>query len=225
MHMAVHLARDFLTRRPLIDKPEDFPICPKGASRLNTCEPPPTLTSTLIQYPLEEGFQSAARDGLHYLGRILSYIFAVPLKKVSQQTSKRRQMQKYILMELRLDPVEEEDTAIAIILTFILRFVRVILLIEVVLWRVGIVLSSNPRQIRLVTPVDIGINVYRLEIWQIYLVVSVDIGINVRWLGIGVGLLLLLCIEAALDVRPIAVVGRAWCWLATPHIGLICRRK
>ena len=93
-----------------------------------------------------------------------------------------------------LDHVEEEDTIIAIILIFILRFVGVILLIEVVLWRVGVVLSSDPRQI-----------------CQICLVASfdiVDIGLNVRRLSIGVGfLLLILCIEAALDVRPIAVGG------------------
>jgi len=33
------------------------------------------------------------------------------------------------------------------ILIFILRFVDTILLIEVVLWRIGIILSSDPRQI------------------------------------------------------------------------------
>jgi hypothetical protein len=89
-------------------------------------------------------------------------------------------------MELVLDHVEEEDTTIAIVLIFILRLVGVVLLIEVVLWRVGVVLSSDP-----------------LQIWQIFLVVvtSFDIGIGVRRLGVGVGLhLLILYVEAALDV-------------------------
>jgi hypothetical protein len=84
-------------------------------------------------------------------------------------------------MELCLDPIEEKDTAIAITLTFIFRFVGIILLIKVILWQIGIVVSSDPR--------------------QICLVISVGIGINIRQLGTGVGLLLLiLCIEAALDV-------------------------
>jgi hypothetical protein len=57
-------------------------------------------------------------------------------------------------------------------------------LVEVVLWRVGVLLSSEP-----------------LQIWQVCLVVSVDIGINVCRLGLSVGLLLLIpCIKAALDV-------------------------
>jgi len=57
----------------------------------------------------------------------------------------------------------------------------VILLIEVVLWRVGVILPSDLRQICLVT--------------------SVDININVRRLGVGVGLrLLILCIEVAFDI-------------------------
>jgi hypothetical protein len=90
-------------------------------------------------------------------------------------------------MELRLDHVEEEDTIIAIVLVFILGFVGVILLIEVVLWQVGVVLSSDLRQI--------------CQICLICLIAPFDIGINVRRLGIGVGLLLLiLYIETALDV-------------------------
>jgi putative Mn2+ efflux pump MntP len=85
---------------------------------------------------------------------------------------------------LSLDHIKEEDTIITIVLIFILGFVGVILLIEVVLWRVDVVVSSDPRQI-----------------CQIRLVTSFDIGVNVRRLGIGVGLLLLiLYIEAALDV-------------------------
>ena len=87
-------------------------------------------------------------------------------------------------MEISLDHIQEEETAIAIILIFILGFVGVILLVEVVLWRVGVLLSSEP-----------------LQIWQICLVVTVDIGINVRQLGLSVGLLLLIpYVKAALDV-------------------------
>ena len=57
-------------------------------------------------------------------------------------------------------------------------------MIEVILWRVGVLLSSEP-----------------LQIWRVCLVVSVDIGIDVRQLGLGVGLLLLIpCIKATLDV-------------------------
>ena len=87
-------------------------------------------------------------------------------------------------MEISFDHIQEEEAAIAIVLIFILGFVGVILLVEVVLWRVCVLLSSEP-----------------LQIWQVCLVVSVDIGINVRRLGIDVSLLLLIpCIKAALDV-------------------------
>lgn len=115
-------------------------------------------------------------------------------------------------MEISLDHIQEEETAIAIVLIFILGFVGIVLLVEVVLWRVGVLLSSNPRQICLVISVNIDINVHRydvsnvrvsepLQIWQVCLVVSVDIGINVRRLGLSVGLLLLIpCVKAALDV-------------------------
>jgi succinate dehydrogenase hydrophobic anchor subunit len=48
-------------------------------------------------------------------------------------------------MEISLDYIQEEETAIAIVLIFILGFVGVILLVEVVLWRVGVLLSSDPR--------------------------------------------------------------------------------
>ena len=87
-------------------------------------------------------------------------------------------------MEISLDHIQEEEAAIAIVLIFILGFVGVILLVEVVLWRVGVPLSSEP-----------------LQIWQICLVVTVDIGINVRQLSLSVGLLLLIpYVKAALDV-------------------------
>jgi hypothetical protein len=91
----------------------------------------------LIQHPFEEGLESAARDGLHHLGRILLYIFAVPLKRVrltiQQQKTADEKRIGYTPMELVLNHVKEEDTAIAIVLIFILRFVGVVLLIEVVL--------------------------------------------------------------------------------------------
>jgi len=87
-------------------------------------------------------------------------------------------------MEISLNHIQEEETAIAVVLIFILGFVGVVLLVEVVLWRVGVPLSSKP-----------------LQIWQICLVVTVDIGINVRQLGLSVGLLLLIpYVKAALDV-------------------------
>jgi hypothetical protein len=87
-------------------------------------------------------------------------------------------------MEISLDHIQEEETAIAIVLIFILGFVGVILLVEVVLWRVGVLLSSEP-----------------VQIWQVCLVVSIHISINVRRLGLSVGLLLLIpCVKAALDV-------------------------
>lgn len=65
-------------------------------------------------------------------------------------------------MELVLDHVEEEETTIAIVLIFILGFIGVVLLIEVVLWQVGVLLSSDLRQICLVISANISINVYRL---------------------------------------------------------------
>src|SRR5689334_22563837 len=61
---------------------------------------------------------------------------------------------EYPPMEISLDHIYEEETAIAIVLIFILGFVRVVLLVEVVLWRVGVLLSSD-------TP----------QIWQIFLLV------------------------------------------------------
>ena len=82
MHFTVHLALDVLTSHPFVDEPEDHLVCPKGVGRLDAYKPPPTLPTKLIQHPLEEGLKSAARDGLYYLVRILSYIFTVPLKRV-----------------------------------------------------------------------------------------------------------------------------------------------
>lgn len=101
----------------------------------------------------------------------------------------------YIPIELVLDHIEKEHTTIAIVLIFILRFVGVVLLIEVVLWRVGVVLSSDPRQVCLITSVDI-VDIKINASFDI-----VDIGISVCWFGVGVSFfLLVLYIEAALDV-------------------------
>jgi hypothetical protein len=87
-------------------------------------------------------------------------------------------------MDISFDHIQEEETAIAIVLIFILGFVGVVLLVEIVFWRVGLLLSSEPLQIR-----------------QVCLVVAVDIGTNVRRFGLSVGLLLLIpCVKAALDV-------------------------
>jgi succinate dehydrogenase hydrophobic anchor subunit len=47
-------------------------------------------------------------------------------------------------MEISLDYIQKEEAAIAIVLIFTLGFVGVILLVEVVLWRVGVLLSSEP---------------------------------------------------------------------------------
>jgi hypothetical protein len=86
-------------------------------------------------------------------------------------------------MEISLNHIQEEETIIAVVLIFILGFVGVVLLVEVVLWRVGVLLSSEPAST------------------SACLVVTVDIGINVRRLGLSVRLLLLIpCVKAALDV-------------------------
>ena len=50
-------------------------------------------------------------------------------------------------MKTSLDHIQEEETAIAVVLFFILGFVGVILLVEVILWLVGVSLSSEPSQI------------------------------------------------------------------------------
>jgi cytoskeletal protein RodZ len=53
----------------------------------------------------------------------------------------------YPPMEISLNHIQEEETIIAVVLIFILGFVGVVLLVEVVLWRVGVPLSSEPLQI------------------------------------------------------------------------------
>ena len=67
-------------------------------------------------------------------------------------------------MELTLNHIQEEEATIAIVLIFILGSVRVVLLIEVVLWREGVLLSSDPCQICLVVLINIGINVRQLSL-------------------------------------------------------------
>jgi len=144
MHITVYLPIDLLPSRLFIHKPEDLSVCPECADRLNAYKPPPTLPPTLIQHPFKEGLKSAARDSLYHLGRILLYIFAVPLERVrstiQQQKTADEKRIGYTPMELVLNHAEEVVATIAIILIFILRFV----LIEVILWRVDVVLSSNP---------------------------------------------------------------------------------
>jgi hypothetical protein len=139
MHITV-----YLPIRLFIHQPEDLPVCPECADRLDACKPPPTLPPALIQHPFKEGLESVARDSLYHLGRILLYIFAIPLERVrltiQQQKTADEKRIGYTPMELVLDHAHKIVATIAIVLIFILRFV----LIEVVLWRVDVVLSSNP---------------------------------------------------------------------------------
>jgi hypothetical protein len=80
--MTVYLPLNLLSSRSFVHKPEDFPVCPERVGRLNAYKPLPTLSLMLIQYPFKEGLKGTARDGLHYLGRILLYILAIPVKSV-----------------------------------------------------------------------------------------------------------------------------------------------
>jgi hypothetical protein len=82
MYMPVYLPPDLLPSRSFVHEPEDLLVCPERASRLDAYKPPPTLPLMLIQYPFEEGLKSTAREGLYHPGRVLSYIFAVPVKRV-----------------------------------------------------------------------------------------------------------------------------------------------
>jgi hypothetical protein len=82
MYMTVYLPLDLLSGRSFVHEPEDFLVCPERAGRLDACEPPPTLPLPLIQHLFKEGLEGTARDGLHYLGRILLYILAIPVKRV-----------------------------------------------------------------------------------------------------------------------------------------------
>ena len=82
MHVTVYLPLDLLSSRSFVHEPEDLLVYPKRASRLDAGKPPPTLPLTLIQHLFEEGLEGTARDGLHCPGRILSYILAIPVKRV-----------------------------------------------------------------------------------------------------------------------------------------------
>ena len=82
VYVTVHLPLDLLSSRSFVHEPEDFPVCLERAGRLDAYKPPPTLPLTLIQHPFEEGLKGTARDGLHHLGRILSYILAIPVKSI-----------------------------------------------------------------------------------------------------------------------------------------------
>src|SRR5450432_627051 len=90
VYMTVHFPLDLLSSRSFVHEPEDFPVCPERAGRLDACKPPPTLPLTLIQHPFEEGLEGTARDGLHHLGRILLYILAIPVKRVRSAMRKRQ---------------------------------------------------------------------------------------------------------------------------------------
>ena len=63
-----------------------------------------------------------------------------------------------------LDPVEEQDTTVCVILIFIIELVKVLFLIEVVFWRIVLVLFGNPRYVCLVLSFDISVHVRRIRI-------------------------------------------------------------
>jgi hypothetical protein len=78
----VYLPFNLLSSCSFVYKLEDFLVYSKRTSRLDTCKPLPTLLLTLIQYLFKEGLKGIARDGLYYLGRILSYILVIPVKSI-----------------------------------------------------------------------------------------------------------------------------------------------
>jgi hypothetical protein len=87
---------------------------------------------------------------------------------------------KCLLIPSFLDPVEEEDTIVFVVLVCILELVKLLFSIEVVFWRVVLVFFDHPR--------------------YICLVLSFNICVDVRRISIRVGLpYLILCIEAALE--------------------------
>jgi hypothetical protein len=87
--VAVHLPLDLLSLHAFVHEPEDLPIRPEYTSRLDAGKLPSILPLTLVQYPFEEGFKGPARNGLHYPGKILSYIFIVLVKsQLSDSTVK-----------------------------------------------------------------------------------------------------------------------------------------
>jgi hypothetical protein len=82
MYIAVYLPLDLLSIRSFVHEPEDLPVRPERAGRLDAYKPPPTLPLTLIQHLFKEGLKGTARDGLHHPGRILLYILTIPVKRV-----------------------------------------------------------------------------------------------------------------------------------------------
>jgi hypothetical protein len=82
IHLTVYLPLNLLSSRSFVHEPEDLLVYPERASRLDAYKPPPTLPLTLIQHLFKEGLKGTARDGLHHLGRILSYILTIPVKRV-----------------------------------------------------------------------------------------------------------------------------------------------
>lgn len=82
VYMTAYLSSDFPPSRSFVHKLEDFPLYAQCAGRLDTSKPSPTLPLILISHPFKEGLKGTARDSLHYPDRILSYIFAVPMKRV-----------------------------------------------------------------------------------------------------------------------------------------------
>jgi len=54
---------------------------------------------------------------------------------------------RYLPIEISFDHIQKKETAIAIILIFILGFVGIVLLVKIVLWRVSVLLSSELLQI------------------------------------------------------------------------------
>ena len=59
-------------------EPEDLLLCPKRASRLDTGKPPPTFPPDVDLTSIRKGLEGTARDSLHYLYKILLYIFVIP---------------------------------------------------------------------------------------------------------------------------------------------------
>ena len=109
MYVTVHLPFDLLSSRSFVHEPEDFLVCPERTGRLDAGKPPPTLPFTLIQYLFEEGLEGTARDGLHHLGRILSYILAIPVQSVRSAIQWQNIVGKkrigYPPMEISLDHI------------------------------------------------------------------------------------------------------------------------
>jgi hypothetical protein len=77
MYLSVDLSSNLFTCRSLMHKSKDLPVCLKGVSRPNASNSPPSLSSTLIEQPIEESIDNAERDVPHCLFRILVCVLAV----------------------------------------------------------------------------------------------------------------------------------------------------